>query len=363
MPIKGLTDEKSLVPQFPRLGKLRKGGPKGASGFGKDLTYFRFTSDRPEIEAAFFEAYGKKPQILQPVYLPYPDALQNFPSWREEWKAGGLQHRCDEVTCNVSRKGSGYTTEAVPCPYASQPENKKGCKPVGRLSIVLPKLIKAGYVGYVTLETHSKHDLMGITSVLLAVGQSPQGIGGIPFELRRYEAEVSTPGSGNKRVRRKKWLVALVPEPSFVECQLALARQTAYSGLLPMGEATALPAPQVEDAEFDLVPQPDSDPAPQSDSNPASDPEPEQPQDAVNKVSVEWALGVAVGDRTMAEAKEANLNYILLNQDEYSQVQVKAARILSHADAAPFVARWREEQENIEPSIEANEQPVDDIPF
>lgn len=249
MPIIGLTD--NVEPQFPRLGKLRKGGAKGPSGFGKDLEHFRFTSERPEIAEAFEEAYGKEPQVIPQVYLPYPDALQNFPAWREEWAAGGLKHRCDGVTCTVSRTGAGYTTEAVPCPYAKLADDKKKCKPVGRLSLILPKLIRAGYVGYVTLETHSKHDLMRITGALKAVGSAPQGVGGVPFELRRYEDSVSTPGKDGKRATRKKWLVALVPEPSFVECQLALAREAAYSGLLPAGELPALPAPPIEDAEFE----------------------------------------------------------------------------------------------------------------
>lgn len=252
MPIKGLTD--NVEPQFPRLGKLRKGGPKGVSGFGKDLDHFRFTSERPEIVEAFEQAYGKAPRVIPQVYLPYPDALQNFPAWREEWAAGGLKHRCDGEICTISRQGAGYIQEAKPCPYAKLPDAQKKCKPVGRLSLILPKLIKAGYVGYVTLETHSKHDLMRITGALKAVGSAPQGVGGVPFELRRYEDIISTPGKGDKRATRKKWLVALVPEPSFVECQLALAREAAYAGMLPPGDPPALAAPQVEDAEFENIP-------------------------------------------------------------------------------------------------------------
>lgn len=256
MPIKGLTTD--VEPQFPRLGKLRKGGPKGSSGFGKDLDHFRFTSDRPEVEAAFKEAYGERPRVLQ-VYLPHPDALRNFESWREEWAAGGLVHRCDGETCTISRKGNGYTSNPVPCPNIDKDDKDRGCKPVGRLSVILPKLVKAGYVGYVTMETHSKHDLMRITGALRAVGNA--SVYGIPFELRRYEDEVSTPGQGNQRVRRKKWLVALVPEPTFMEVQLQLARQAAYTGLLGAGKLPELPEPDFIDMEPELDDVPDYDDA------------------------------------------------------------------------------------------------------
>ena len=53
MPIKGLTDRKSLKPRLPSLGKLRKGAEKTANKPGADLAYFRFTSDNPEVVEAF----------------------------------------------------------------------------------------------------------------------------------------------------------------------------------------------------------------------------------------------------------------------------------------------------------------------
>ena len=175
MPIKNLTD--NVIPRFPRLGKLRKGGEKPTTGNkpGAELNYFRFTSENPAIVAAFTEAYGAQPAMLR-VYLPYPSTEMNFATWKEAWAAGGLVHRCDGETCQIWRTPDGkYSQQPKPCPG--------GCKEVGRLEVILPELITAGYVGYVTLETHSLHDLMNITATLEAVRQSaqdrPNGLQGI----------------------------------------------------------------------------------------------------------------------------------------------------------------------------------------
>jgi hypothetical protein len=222
MPIKNLTD--NVIPRFPRLGKLRKGGEKPQVGNkpGKELNYFRFTSENPAIVAAFHEAYGNQPAMLR-VYLPYPSTEMNFATWKEAWAAGGLVHRCDGETCTIWRTPDGkYSQQPKPCPG--------GCKEVGRLEVILPELITAGFVGYVTLETHSLHDLMNITATLEAVRQStqdrPHGLQGIEFVLRRKKERISTPGEGGKRVTREKWLVSIEPVPSWAQTYLAMASST-----------------------------------------------------------------------------------------------------------------------------------------
>ena len=222
MPIIGLTD--NVVPRFPRLGKLRKGDEKPQAGNkpGAELEYFRFTSDNPAIVAAFHEAYGNQPAMLR-VYLPYPSTEMNFASWKEAWAAGGLVHRCDGVTCQIWRTPDGkYSQQPKPCPG--------GCKEVGRLEVILPELITAGFVGYVTLETHSLHDLMNITATLEAVRQSaqdrPNGLQGIEFVLRRKKERISTPDGKGGRASREKWLVSIEPVPSWAQTYLAMAAST-----------------------------------------------------------------------------------------------------------------------------------------
>jgi len=220
--IKGLTD--NVIPRFPRLGKLRKGGEKPAVGNkpGAELNYFRFTSENPAIVAAFHEAYGNQPAMLR-VYLPYPSTEMNFSTWKEAWAAGGLVHRCDGETCQIWRTPDGkYSQVPKPCPG--------GCKEVGRLEVILPELITAGFVGYVTLETHSLHDLMNITATLEAVRQSvqdrPNGLQGIEFVLRRKKERISTPDGKGGRTSREKWLVSIEPVPSWAQTYLAMASST-----------------------------------------------------------------------------------------------------------------------------------------
>ncbi len=212
MPIKGLTDRVSIKPQFPSLGKLRKGGPKpNPQTPGKELDHWRFTSANEDVVTEFYNVYGKEPRIVN-VYLPYAGLEDCFSTWKEKWAAGGLEHRCDGETCQIRRTPTGYTTAPAPCPG--------GCKEVGRLIVVVPELVQAGHIGTVTMETHGNHDLRAITGVLLAIesemqraGQAPD-LRGVPFSLARVQEEVSTPGWGEnkgKRVRVKKWNVKLWP--------------------------------------------------------------------------------------------------------------------------------------------------------
>ncbi len=227
-PIIGLTDQ--VVPRFPRLGKLRKGGPsvektssKGNkyNSYGADLEYFRFTAENPAIAEAFQAAFGEKPALLK-VYLPYATTEQNFDTWREKWDAGGMLHRCDGETMTIWR-------EAKKTVYHREPKKcDGGCKEVGRLVMIIPELFQAGFVGYVTLETHSKHDLMNITAALKATEEAmrgnPLGLRGILFTLRRTPEKISTP-SEEGRATRQKWLVSLAPAPDWVQLQLQLASQ------------------------------------------------------------------------------------------------------------------------------------------
>jgi hypothetical protein len=206
------------------MGKLRKGGEKPATGNkpGAELSYFRFTSENPAIVGAFHEAYGNQPAMLR-VYLPYPSTEMNFSTWKEQWAAGGLVHRCDGETCQIWRTPDGkYSQTPKPCPG--------GCKEVGRLEVILPELITAGFVGYVTLETHSLHDLMNITATLEAVRQSaqdrPNGLQGIEFVLRRKKERISTPDGKGGRASREKWLVSIEPVPSWAQTYLAMASST-----------------------------------------------------------------------------------------------------------------------------------------
>jgi hypothetical protein len=238
MPIKRF--EESVRPQFPRLGKLRKGAPKGEDGsIGPDLEWFRFTSDHPEVEATFYAALGPEPAAIN-VFLPYAEVDRCFSYWQEVWSEGGLIHRCDGETCILWRKKDGtYSTELKPCPG--------GCKEVGRLEVIIPELVMAGFVGYVTAETHSKNDIPSILGSLMETARQreghPDGLKGIQFVLRRVPQKISTPPWDNddsgKRKRVVKWLVKLAPAADWMRLQLEMAHAQAMG--LEGGEILGLP--------------------------------------------------------------------------------------------------------------------------
>lgn len=257
MPIVGLTDK--LMPAFPELGCLRKGGEaqRDASGkmlrMGADLSFLRFTSDREEVVKAFHDCYGDEPSLLT-VYLPYQSLDDNWSAWKEAWSASTLLHRCDGVTCVRWYGPDGkYHEDAKPCPG--------GCKQVGRLRIILPELLKAGYIGFVTVLTSSLHDIMSLQGGLMAAAAaSPTGLRGVPFVVWRQPERISTPMGNGKRARREKSLLKIAPSGQWVQAMLAGAEQQAFAMLEgPKGErpdvdvATGevpLTAEDVEDGEF-----------------------------------------------------------------------------------------------------------------
>lgn len=244
MSIKGLTDD--IVPRLPRLGKLRKGGEKTAKGFGEDLTHFRFTSDKPAITEAFAKALGQQPNRLR-VYLPYQTVEQAFPTWCELWDKTGLVHRCNGETMTVWRNGSKYERGSKPCPGGHEKNDFRN-DAVGRLDLLIPELIEAGHVGYVTMETHSLHDILNITRVLAGVYDAHRDLRGIEFILSRVKENISTPGWGDKadgRTRVDKWLVRLEPTAQWMSMQIARSHAAAMS----------LPSPEVIDGETgEIVP-------------------------------------------------------------------------------------------------------------
>lgn len=213
MPIKGLTDQGSS--SFPEIGKLRKGDVKKGNAPGKDLDHFRFDSKDSKAIADFQAAYGDRPREIN-VLLPYDDVEQCFSTCKEEWVAGGLQHRCDGEFVSALRVGQlvqRHFTAPVPCPG--------GCKEVGRLRVIIPELKR---LAYITAETHGKWDVLFLHSQLSECLVRFGRLRDIPFVLRRVLKEVSTP-NGNGRARREKWMLNIEVDPYWTEQRLDAIRQ------------------------------------------------------------------------------------------------------------------------------------------
>ncbi|NLD44964.1 MAG: hypothetical protein GX657_15895 [Chloroflexi bacterium] len=232
MPIRRLADSKRAA--FPRIAKLRKGGEKGEKRPGADLSYFRFTAEPgyEEAEAVFAEVYGEQPQQLR-VYLPYSEPSRNFDSWQEQWAGGKLIHRCDGEYCVKWIGDDGqYVYDPkmelkYPCPFANDRANRNGCKPVGRLELILPELWAAGYMGLVMLETHSFNDIAHIGVVLEEMykrADHEKGLQGIAFVLQRRQERIRRATEGGMQTVTK-WLVKIEPETEWMLAQLDVARR------------------------------------------------------------------------------------------------------------------------------------------
>jgi len=264
MPIRGLTDRQSATPRFTRLGKIKKGEIRNDRPV--DLDYFRFVAEGPEVAAitdAFETVYGGEPREIT-IYLPYKTVEENWQTWMEEWGKSGLIHRCDgEFMTQWINGDKTYVRDpeqkqAKPCPYASgekeRTDKNPGCTQIGRLAAIVPELVIAGFVGYVTVEIHSKNDLANINnSVLDAEGKAetagrPNGLQGIEFRLRRvpetigirYEKTVKRNGKSIGtgefiKTQGEKWMVRLDPAREWVLKQLETSKQQAlgYSAQRP----------------------------------------------------------------------------------------------------------------------------------
>jgi len=247
MAIKGLTDAESVIARFPAIGKLRKGGEqkpkidkrtgqpeKDKFGNvkmiqGEDLDYFRFDSQKPKAVITFTEHYGNQPKMFH-VYLPFATPDDNFSTWKEAYSASALQHRCDGERVILQLEQGKYV-DYRKVSESQRPECPGGCKEIGRLELILPEMWKSGFIGHVTLETHSKHDLMTIMASLRKAYTERQKRGmdlrGMQFTLYRQNREVSVPGWGKnegKRVRVTKNLVILEPSVDWAVLQLEAMR-------------------------------------------------------------------------------------------------------------------------------------------
>ncbi|GAB5520673.1 MAG: hypothetical protein RhofKO_29240 [Rhodothermales bacterium] len=237
MPIKGLTKDVKL----PILGQLRKGAPKPERGNapGRDLEYFRFTSDDDDIVAAFHEHYGDQPVRLD-VSLPYATVDGNLDAWMEEYGSGSIKRRCDGETCVLHQLRDGsFSDEPTPCQQHSNP--KCQCKQTGRLSVILPALARMGTITVLTTSIHDIRNLYGaLTHYYDLASRAGRDLRGIPFLLRRRVQNISTPRGNGKRVRTAKSLLIIEPQPEWVKVRMLEQTQHALLASPTMGREQML---------------------------------------------------------------------------------------------------------------------------
>lgn len=244
MPIKTLTSGSA---RWPRIGVLRKGGPKpNDKQPGPDLgENFRFTGNDAGVDADWAAVFGTddKGQLLVDglsIRLPYPTVDANWQAWREHWVAGGLVYRCDGEQHVLWRDQAGQvvTDNPQPCPGRT-------ClaKPVGRLEVLVSDLRR---MGTVTVQTTSKHDIMNLDGCLRALALAFGDVSRLPLRLSRVSRQISTPAGNGQRARREKWLLHLEADPQWVRYMLD-AQGQAPAHLLQKVEVLSLPAPDDDD--------------------------------------------------------------------------------------------------------------------
>lgn len=263
MPIQGISTREHIDPRFKTIGKLRKGGPKQGGRFGKDLDHFRFTSTDSFIVAAFHKAYTEEPNYLT-VYLPYDQMERNFTSWRELYGQSGLvKIRCDGENWVDWIDGPRHHHGERPCTKEfKDPQNRcPGCplQPVGRLSLILPELWQADYIGIVTLETHGWNDISHIASKLVQW----EPLTGKPFTLWRENAKIGAPNEKTgKRMAVTKSLVYIELTADYLAKQFQAAQHRALAALeipeIPAGNELDAYLAAAEEAEFETLNQPES---------------------------------------------------------------------------------------------------------
>lgn len=277
MPIAGLTDKKAT---FPRIGILRKGGPKKNTGkkdrrgnpimgYGDDLDHFRFDTKDSGAESAFNFAYcqdGLKPRAIN-IILPYGTVDENFYTGMRAYSAGALQIECDRESIlgirnklGIWQKCLGQNKPQCKFPECLGKDSKDrpiSCKETGMLNVIIPELKRFAFV---TVLTHSKWDISRLTQQLTAIQITFGRLNGIPLILSRKLESISTPSGEGKRARRDKWLLDIEVSPAWASKQLNAAKQTALqqAEVFQMdGQSLLMPEPDmapVHQVEAELLP-------------------------------------------------------------------------------------------------------------
>lgn len=258
MPIIGLTNTQQTSGHgLPQIAKLYKGDAKREMTkngrtyevVGKDLDYFRveFEPQFEHLRDLFTELYGDKPTEFEPVFFAGATVDEVFGTWKEEWSATGLLHRCDGAyQVNHYNPQTGYySTAKIECATVSG--QGCACKQTGRLNLLLPQFIEvAGILGTVSVSTHSLHDILTVHRYLASIERMYGTLAGVPFRFGRSPRELSAPKTTKQgertgeRMKITKSLFYIHVTSDFTQERLL----PALSGVF--AQQTMLPAPEPE---------------------------------------------------------------------------------------------------------------------
>jgi len=215
---------------FPQIGKIRKGAKKTENRPGKDLEFFRveFNKGEEDSQSAFFNEFGEQPDEMD-VLLPLR-MEDTWSYWLEGYARGRMVAKSDGETflymrdnqMNVVVRDGLHVQTGEPVPYlgergSEQVINGSMMKPVGRLKVVVPQLMRRAYL---ELRTTSYNDCENLDNQIRSIYAMEELMGGIPLKLRRKPYMITVPGKNGQSFRKESYLITIEPAQSWVRWKM-----------------------------------------------------------------------------------------------------------------------------------------------
>lgn len=226
--------------RMPEAGRIRF-GVKGPKGQPVALDKFRFTSESRSIIEKLAALYSGEPKVWNPgrgrsewevvtdaqeinVVIP-PNALGGTPIY-ELWSGGGVQRRCDGDTLMIpTNTPDGTVVQEAPCICSAKKQME--CKPITRLSVMLPDLPFHGTWRLEAKGWNAAHELPGMVEMIVSLADR-----GLTVALLALEKRTVTTGG-----QTRHFVVPVLRIPATLQ-QLA-AGQAGLAGLSPAGSSPA----------------------------------------------------------------------------------------------------------------------------
>lgn len=241
--------------RMPEQGRIRT-GRKSDKGAPQWLKTLRFTSQDQAAIEQIAELYGGEARPWQhqkhmewdvvteakavPIVLP-PDPLSGTPIY-EFWLKGGLQRRCDGVTCEVPQGSpDGTVWSETPCICVAK--GQLACKPKTRLVVILRDVKFGGSWRLESSGWHAAHELPGMVEMI----QNLQGRGQLVAASLRVQERTKVESNFTRHY--------IVPVLEIDRSVMELVSGQATVGALAPGPSPELPAaPIVSERDDEEVP-------------------------------------------------------------------------------------------------------------
>lgn len=268
--VPGISDSRRL----PRIGRLRLGvKKKSANGKTHPAETDYFVIDVPDsnsssaeraIHKRFTEAYGEKPKVLD-VIVASEDREVFFPQAYKAYGAAGLKCIGDGRTARrLGTDGQFHdVAEGCPgpelCPFSKSigVSGKPGCKFVGSLFVLLPKVSLAGYF---QIDTSSKTSAIAINSSIETIQQMFGRVAGLAY----IDPDTGEAQTALRIVRRPTKIQyegkTTVHYPVVLEARITLEEllKLKSAGALGFSSASLSAKVQEDDRPTEDLPMPDS---------------------------------------------------------------------------------------------------------